>query len=333
MVKESESRLRLMKVLSPRKTKLIRCLLCFVRWEAARHCVLQPPRCSADRVGALLAERDFTTRCFGGGVEQPDREKALYKFRNGSCHVLVSTDLAARGLDIPEVEHIIHYHLPVNEEAFTPSQRTNSSLGCQRNVLYHSACRRGLSDLCARKTRRCNHQPDNPARPPQPLWATYIGKGKRISWTKLILWVSFIKGEFRQRKMWAAWMWKSIMLFRGSASQQNKSNCLPWFGEKNKGNEDSNWRSKIIARCCAITLIIICFVCFVLMTKTALRSSFLCKTLFGSIFLINMSVRYIFLICIFMCLFLYNSHIQFVIRVSFVLINSSFMHSIEFTID
>ena len=46
-------------------------------------------------------------------------ERALYKFRNGSCHVLISTDLAARGLDIPEVGHIIHYHLPVNEEAFT----------------------------------------------------------------------------------------------------------------------------------------------------------------------------------------------------------------------
>ena len=52
-------------------------------------------------------------------MEQPDRERALYKFRNGSCHVLISTDLAARGLDIPEIEHIIHYHLPVNEEAFT----------------------------------------------------------------------------------------------------------------------------------------------------------------------------------------------------------------------
>ena len=43
------------------------------------------------------------------------RERALYKFRNGSCHVLISNDLAARGLDIPEVGHIIHYHLPVNE--------------------------------------------------------------------------------------------------------------------------------------------------------------------------------------------------------------------------
>ena len=52
-------------------------------------------------------------------LEQEDRERALYKFRNGSCPVLVSTDLAARGLDIPGIDNVVHYHMPVNEEAFT----------------------------------------------------------------------------------------------------------------------------------------------------------------------------------------------------------------------
>jgi len=51
-------------------------------------------------------------------MEQPERERALSKFRNGSASVCVSTDLASRGLDIPDVKHIIHYHLPTNEEAF-----------------------------------------------------------------------------------------------------------------------------------------------------------------------------------------------------------------------
>ena len=49
----------------------------------------------------------------------PTGERALYKFRNGSCAVLISTDLAARGLDIPGIENVVHYHPPVNEEAYT----------------------------------------------------------------------------------------------------------------------------------------------------------------------------------------------------------------------
>ena len=47
-----------------------------------------------------------------------DRELALIKFRNGSHNILVTTDLASRGLDIPEIEYIIHYQLPHNEQAF-----------------------------------------------------------------------------------------------------------------------------------------------------------------------------------------------------------------------
>lgn len=56
---------------------------------------------------------------FHGGMEQEDREHALLKFRNGSNRLLITTDLASRGLDIPEIECIVHYQLPHNEEAYT----------------------------------------------------------------------------------------------------------------------------------------------------------------------------------------------------------------------
>ena len=42
----------------------------------------------------------------------------LYKFSNGSANVLVSTDLASRGLDIPDIQNIIHYHLPESEDGY-----------------------------------------------------------------------------------------------------------------------------------------------------------------------------------------------------------------------
>ena len=61
--------------------------------------------------------KGFVTSAFHGGLEQRQREDALYKFSNGSATVLVSTDLASRGLDIPQIENIIHYHLPSSEDA------------------------------------------------------------------------------------------------------------------------------------------------------------------------------------------------------------------------
>ncbi|MEE1945434.1 DEAD/DEAH box helicase [Pedobacter sp. KR3-3] len=73
---------------------------------------------TVDRISDLLIEKDLIHDIFHGGMEQDERERALLKFRNGSNLILITTDLAARGLDIPEVAHIIHYQLPHTEDAF-----------------------------------------------------------------------------------------------------------------------------------------------------------------------------------------------------------------------
>lgn len=73
---------------------------------------------SVDRVGDYLQQQKVEAVCFHGGLEQPEREQRLARLANGSTAVFITTDLAARGLDIPEVRHIVHYHLPLNEEAF-----------------------------------------------------------------------------------------------------------------------------------------------------------------------------------------------------------------------
>ncbi|RZL28960.1 MAG: ATP-dependent helicase, partial [Pedobacter sp.] len=69
-------------------------------------------------ISDLLFQKGLKHDVFHGGMEQFDREKSLLKFRNGSHKILVTTDLAARGLDIPEVEHIVHYQLPYIEDAY-----------------------------------------------------------------------------------------------------------------------------------------------------------------------------------------------------------------------
>lgn len=73
---------------------------------------------TVERVSDYLTKMGVENGCFHGGMEQLDRERALAYFRNGSITVFISTDLASRGLDIADVKHVIHYHLPVNEEAY-----------------------------------------------------------------------------------------------------------------------------------------------------------------------------------------------------------------------
>ncbi len=74
---------------------------------------------SIEQVSSFLDKNDINYTCFSGGMEQRDRERSLIKFRNGTCQVLIATDLAARGIDIPEMKYIIHYELPRAVEEFT----------------------------------------------------------------------------------------------------------------------------------------------------------------------------------------------------------------------
>ena len=75
-------------------------------------------RDAVDRISEVLREKGIKHGVFHGGLEQVERERALIKFRSGSHTILITTDLAARGLDIPNIEHVVHYQMPVTEDAF-----------------------------------------------------------------------------------------------------------------------------------------------------------------------------------------------------------------------
>ncbi len=74
---------------------------------------------SISRVSDYLHEKEIPHGVFYGGMEQKDRERSLIKFRNGTYKILIATDLAARGIDVPELNFIIHYHLPIKKDEFT----------------------------------------------------------------------------------------------------------------------------------------------------------------------------------------------------------------------
>lgn len=71
---------------------------------------------SAERIYQFLKKRKLPVGLYHGALDQFDREKALTLFTNGTTPILIATDLAGRGLDIAEIESIVHYHLPQTQE-------------------------------------------------------------------------------------------------------------------------------------------------------------------------------------------------------------------------
>ncbi|MFC8380612.1 DEAD/DEAH box helicase [Nocardia sp. NPDC057272] len=73
---------------------------------------------TAQKVADDLAERGFNVGAVHGDLGQIAREKALTKFRKGAIDVLVATDVAARGIDIDDVTHVINYQCPEDEKTY-----------------------------------------------------------------------------------------------------------------------------------------------------------------------------------------------------------------------
>lgn len=179
------SRLNLQVVQSPQKDKLetLYNLLCAL--GNASTLVFVNYRESVDRVVAYLKEKRFPCDAFHGGMEQIRRERALYKFRNGSCPVLVSTDLAARGLDISGVEHVIHYHLPINEEAFTHRNGRTARWEASGSAYLLLHPEETIPEYLSQEVETYT-LPVSIPKPPKSKWAAlYIGKGKRDKLNKI----------------------------------------------------------------------------------------------------------------------------------------------------
>ncbi len=111
-------RVHIYKVESPQKDKLETLRQLLLTFGDASSIVFLNFRESVERTADFLREAGFSISYFHGGMEQKQREDALYKFSNGSANIFVSTDLASRGLDIPDIDNIVHYHIPESEDGY-----------------------------------------------------------------------------------------------------------------------------------------------------------------------------------------------------------------------
>ena len=173
-------RVQIFKVLSPQKDKLetLRKLLLDLDDESS--IVFLNYRDSVERVAAYLQHEGFSVSLFHGGLEQKQREDALYRFANASANILVCTDLASRGLDIPEVGNIIHYHLPETEQNYVHRIGRTARWDKQGRAFFLLNSEESVPDYVDVEPADYQPNPAPDAQPPLPRMITiYIGKGKR----------------------------------------------------------------------------------------------------------------------------------------------------------
>ena len=192
---QAPERITLYEVHSPQKDKLdtLRQLLLSVGDESS--IVFLNYRDSVERVNTYLRQQGFTTSHFHGGMEQRQREDMLYKFSNGSANVLVATDLASRGLDIPDIQNIIHYHLPESQEGYIHRVGRTARWDATGRTFFILNSEEHIPDYVEGDVvpytepltqpapqQESPYQSASPSaqRPPLPRMATlYIGKGKK----------------------------------------------------------------------------------------------------------------------------------------------------------
>jgi superfamily II DNA/RNA helicase len=132
-------------------------------------------------ISDYLSEKGIHHVEYHGDLEQRDREIVLTKFRNGSIRTIIATDLAARGLDIPAIDYIIHYQLPVKSEEFIHRNGRTARMLNKGTAYVLKWSRERLSDFII-----CDgvFELQNANLPSQPLWRTVAisaGRKERIS--------------------------------------------------------------------------------------------------------------------------------------------------------
>ena len=118
-IESPSSRMVVYRVISPEKDKIKTLRQLLLTIKGTRTIVFLNYREGAERVYSYLHKNGIDCALYHGGMDQIEREKAVAIFRNGSVEVLVTTDLASRGLDIENVKHIVHYNLPLTAEVYT----------------------------------------------------------------------------------------------------------------------------------------------------------------------------------------------------------------------
>ncbi|SNR35120.1 DEAD/DEAH box helicase [Lutibacter flavus] len=176
-LKDGLSKLTVKTVISPSKNKLntLVDLLNFLGNEPGIiFCNLKD---SIEDVSDFLNKNRISHGCFYGDMEQIDRERSLIKLRNGTYQVIVATDLAARGLDIPEMKYIIHYELPMHAHEFTHRNGRTARVNAKGTAYVLKWDKENLPDFI--KNASVEKITDKTKRKPQYWQTLFISGGRK----------------------------------------------------------------------------------------------------------------------------------------------------------
>jgi len=154
------------------------------------------------RISEQLTQNNVEHGFYHGGLDQIDREKMLIKLRNGSINILITTDLAARGLDIPEIEAVIHYQLPATEDIMIHRNGRTARMHAEGTAYF-------LLDTDYYLPKFLSVKPEEVELPntltlPKPCeWKTmYIGAGKKDKINKMdIVGMILQKGQLQKDEL------------------------------------------------------------------------------------------------------------------------------------
>lgn len=154
---------------------------------------------SVERTHAFLREQGIVSEFYHGAMEQQERECALAKYRNGSTNILVTTDLASRGLDIPNIRYIVHYHLPHTEDAFTHRNGRTARMEASGTAILILSEEEKMPTYITTEVTDID-LPDDLEIPEKPKWATlFVAAGKKDKVNKIDI-VGFLsnRGELKK---------------------------------------------------------------------------------------------------------------------------------------
>ncbi len=159
-------------------------------------------RDAVDRISDLLSGMNILHGVFHGGLDQEDREKALLKFRNGTHQLLITTDLASRGLDIPEVAFVVHYQIPNTEDAYTHRNGRTARMKASGTVYFVMAENEHFPKFLDKVPERVTLERNLPL-PSQTEWSTlYVAAGKKDKINKVdIVGLLLQKGKLQKEEL------------------------------------------------------------------------------------------------------------------------------------
>ncbi|HMH32808.1 MAG TPA: DEAD/DEAH box helicase [Puia sp.] len=186
-----------LKSMEPDKTETLFRLIC--RLGNRSSIVFCNHRESVERCSLFLKDKGILNVFYHGALEQPERDSALCKFRNGTVNVLVTTDLASRGLDIPNIRYIIHYHLPATEEIFIHRNGRTARMDASGTAILILGPEERLPSYVDPAIEQLS-LPEEPILPDKPVWSTlFIAAGKKDKVNKMDI-VGFLtkRGELKK---------------------------------------------------------------------------------------------------------------------------------------